>query len=130
LCQAESGITVRELCREHGIIAATFYIRKKKYSGPSLSELRELRQHARRTASSKRLVADLSLESAHPQEIMANALACWPLKVPSGNRPDARLINGFDQILDDLPWIETMSVIPSPSSDSAKSHTSHTVSCG
>jgi hypothetical protein len=30
--------------QKHGISEATFYIWKKKYSGPSLSKLRELRQ--------------------------------------------------------------------------------------
>ena len=44
LRQAESGTTVKEICREHGISDATFYIWKKKYAGLGLSELRELRQ--------------------------------------------------------------------------------------
>src|SRR6516165_3916461 len=44
LHQAESGTTVREICREHGISDAAFYIWKKKYAGLGLSELRELRQ--------------------------------------------------------------------------------------
>src|SRR5579872_4794129 len=34
LHQAESGTTVREVCREHGISDATFYIWKKKYDAP------------------------------------------------------------------------------------------------
>jgi putative transposase len=40
LRQAESGTMVREVCREHGVSDATFYIWKKKYSGLGLSELR------------------------------------------------------------------------------------------
>ena len=32
LQQAESGTTVREVCREYGISDATFYIWKKKYA--------------------------------------------------------------------------------------------------
>ena len=33
LRQAESGTKVSEICREHGISDATFYIWKKKYAG-------------------------------------------------------------------------------------------------
>jgi putative transposase len=34
LREAESGDTVVELCREHGISQQTFYLWKKKYAGP------------------------------------------------------------------------------------------------
>ena len=44
LRQAEGGTRVADICREHGISEATFYIWKEKYSGLGLSELRELRQ--------------------------------------------------------------------------------------
>jgi putative transposase len=43
LRHAEGGTRVADICREHGISEATFYIWKKKYSGLGLSELRELR---------------------------------------------------------------------------------------
>lgn len=51
-----------EICREHGISDATFYIWKKKYAGLGLSELRELRQLREENGKLKRLVADLSLD--------------------------------------------------------------------
>ena len=44
LREAESGETVVEICRKHGISQQTFYLWKKKYAGLGLSELRELRQ--------------------------------------------------------------------------------------
>jgi transposase-like protein len=44
LHQAESGERVADICREHGVSEATFYVWKKKYSGLALNELRELRQ--------------------------------------------------------------------------------------
>jgi putative transposase len=43
LWEAESGETLVEVCRKHGIIQQKFYL-SKKYSGMSLSERRELRQ--------------------------------------------------------------------------------------
>ena len=52
LRQAEGGTRVADICREHGISEATYYIWKKKYSGLGLSELRELGSCARRTPSS------------------------------------------------------------------------------
>ena len=48
LREAESGETVVEVCRKHGISQQSFYLWKKKYAGLGLSELRELRQLARR----------------------------------------------------------------------------------
>ena len=44
LHQAEGGTRISDLCREHGISEATYYVWKKKYAGLGLSELRELRQ--------------------------------------------------------------------------------------
>jgi putative transposase len=74
LHQAESGTTVREVCREHGISDATFYIWKKKYAGLGLSELRELRQLREENSKLKHLVADLSLDRHILQEIVQKKL--------------------------------------------------------
>ena len=64
---------MKEICREHGISDATFYIWKKKYAGLGLSELRELRQ-LRENGELKRLVADLSLDRHILQEIVQKKL--------------------------------------------------------
>jgi len=74
LRQAESGTTVKEICREHGISNASFYIWKKKYAGLGLSELRELRQLREENGKLKRLVADLSLDRHILQEIVQKKL--------------------------------------------------------
>ncbi len=62
LHQAESGTKVADICREHGVSEATYYVWKKKYSGLGLNELRELRQLREENGKLKRLVADLSLD--------------------------------------------------------------------
>ena len=62
LREAESGQTVVEVCRQHGISQQTFYLWKKKYAGLGLSELRELRQLREENSKLKCLVADLSLD--------------------------------------------------------------------
>ena len=74
LRQAESGTKVSEICREHGIGEATYYIWKKRYAGLGLSELRELRQLREENAKLKRLVADLSLDRHMLQEIVRRKL--------------------------------------------------------
>jgi putative transposase len=74
LREAESGETVVEICRKHGISQQTFYLWKKKYAGLGLSELRELRQLREENAKLKRLVADLSLDRHVLQEIVAKQL--------------------------------------------------------
>ena len=74
LRQAESGTRISDICREHGISEATYYLWKKKYSGLGLSELRELRQLREENAKLKRLVADLSLDRHILQEIVQKKL--------------------------------------------------------
>ena len=74
LREAESGGTVVEVCRKHGISQQSFYLWKKKYAGLGLNELRELRQLRDENAKLKRLVADLSLDRHILQEIGAKKL--------------------------------------------------------
>ena len=74
LHQAESGTRISDICREHGVSEATYYVWKKKYAGLGLSELRELRQLREENAKLKRLVADLSLDRHMLQEIVQKKL--------------------------------------------------------
>ena len=74
LHQAEGGAKVADICLEHGVSEATYYVWKKKYSGLGLSELRELRQLREENAKLKRLVADLSLDRHMLQEIVRKKL--------------------------------------------------------
>jgi putative transposase len=60
LHQVDTSTSVDELCRKIGIGRATFYNRKKKYSGLGISELRRLKQLEEKSRKLKRLVADLS----------------------------------------------------------------------
>ncbi len=44
LKQAESGVPVPELCREHGMSSATFYKWRSKYGGMDTSMMKRLKE--------------------------------------------------------------------------------------
>lgn len=71
LKQAELGIRVEEVCRKMGISDATFYKWRAKYAGVGPSELRRLRQLEEENRKLKQLVADLSLDKAMLQAVVA-----------------------------------------------------------
>ena len=71
LKEAELGISVEEVCRKMGISDATFYVWRKKYSGVGPSELRRLRQLEEENRKLKQIVADLSLDKAMLQAVVA-----------------------------------------------------------
>ncbi len=57
----ETGRTVTDLCREHGITQATFYPWRSKYGGTDVSDAQELNRLLDENRRLKQLVADLSL---------------------------------------------------------------------
>lgn len=69
--QAETGISVAEVCRKMGISDATYYTWKKKYGGLGLSELRRLKQLEEENRQLKKLVADLSLDKQMLQDVLS-----------------------------------------------------------
>jgi putative transposase len=74
LKQAELGTAVEEVCRKMGISDATFYNWRKKFGGLGPSEVRRLKQVEEENAKLKRLVADLSLDKAMLQDVLAKKL--------------------------------------------------------
>ncbi len=61
LKQGEAGIKTADLCREHGISAATFYGWKQKFGGMDVSEAQRLKTMEDENRRLKSLVAELSL---------------------------------------------------------------------
>ena len=74
LKQAEDGAPIAEVCRKAGISDATFYNWRKKYAGLMPSEMKRLRQLEEENAKLKRIVADLSLDKAMLQDVLAKKL--------------------------------------------------------
>jgi putative transposase len=62
LKQSEAGAKASELCRQHGISAATFYGWRSKYGGLEVSEAKRLKQLEEENAKLKRIVADQALD--------------------------------------------------------------------
>lgn len=62
---------MEEVCRKMGISEATFYLWKKRYGGVGPSELRRLRQLEEENRKLKQIVADLSLDKAMLQAVVA-----------------------------------------------------------
>ncbi len=63
LHQQESGKSVKEICREHGISDATFYNWKAKYGGMEVSDVRRMKELEDENNRLKRIVANLTLEN-------------------------------------------------------------------
>jgi putative transposase len=71
LKQAENGIPVAQLCREHGMSSATFYKWRAKYGGMDASMMARMKELERENALLKRMYAEEKMKA----EVVAEALA-------------------------------------------------------
>ncbi len=71
LKEGEAGLPVSEVCRKHGISAATWSGWKSKYAGASVSDLTRMRELEVENARLKRMYADLALENAAMKDVIA-----------------------------------------------------------
>jgi putative transposase len=71
LREAEAGAKTADLCRKHGISAATFYNWKAKFGGMDVSEAKRLRALEDENAKLKRLLADAMLDQAALKELLS-----------------------------------------------------------
>ena len=69
--EGQSGLKVVEICRKHGISAATYYAWKSKFSGMTVSELRKLKALQAENAALKRLVAEQQLDIVALKDIVS-----------------------------------------------------------
>lgn len=72
--QGESGLKVKDLCREHGISDATDYNWKAKYGGLEASDLKRLKETESEMAKLKRMYADLALENRALKDLIETKL--------------------------------------------------------
>ena len=69
--EGQSGLKVVEICRKHGISAATYYAWKSKFSGMTVSELRKLKALQTENATLKRLVAEQQLDIVALKDVVS-----------------------------------------------------------
>ncbi len=69
LREQEGGVATAEVCRRHGISAATFYKWKAKFGGLEVSEARRLRTLETENAKLKKLLAEAMLDNAMLKDI-------------------------------------------------------------
>ena len=74
LNEAESGMPIKDVCRQHGISSATYYKWKSKYGGLGVSELKRSKELESENAKLKRMYADLALENTALKDLIEKKL--------------------------------------------------------
>jgi putative transposase len=74
LKEAETGKSIREICREYGISIATFYRWQSLYGGMEVSELARLKELEQENRRLKQMFADTSLENKILKEVIEKKL--------------------------------------------------------
>ena len=62
LQEAESGLTVADVCRKHNCSEQSFYRWKAKFGGMTVSEAKRLKELQRENIDLKQIVADKALD--------------------------------------------------------------------
>ncbi len=70
LGEAESGVSVKELCRRHGFSEASFYLWRNKFSGLEVSDVKRLKTLETENARLKKLLAEAMLEQEVTREVL------------------------------------------------------------
>ena len=66
----EKGLSVADICRDHGISQPTFYNWQRKYGGMEANELKRLKEMESELSQFKRIVADLTLQNVVLKEAL------------------------------------------------------------
>ena len=74
LKEAETGLSVSEICRKYGISDATFYTWRKKFGGMSESDLKRLRQLEEENRRLKHMYAELSIDHRILKDVIEKKL--------------------------------------------------------
>jgi len=71
LKEAEAGVKVTELCRQHGISDVTFYKWRSKYGGLEISEARRLKGLEEENRKLKHIVTEQALDIRALKDVVA-----------------------------------------------------------
>lgn len=70
LREADAGIPVKELCRQHGFSDASYYLWRSKFGGMSVSDAKRLKELEAENTRLKKLLADSLLENEVTREAL------------------------------------------------------------
>lgn len=70
LKEAEAGMPIKDLCRQHGIGVSTFYKWRAKYGGMEVSDVHRLKELEDENRRLKQMYAELSLKSQMQEDII------------------------------------------------------------
>lgn len=74
LKKAESGVAVKDVCRELGVSPATFYQWRSKYGGLEASDLKRMKELEEENRRLKQIYAELSLDHKILKDIVERKL--------------------------------------------------------
>lgn len=74
LKEQQSGKSVNDICREHGISQPTFYQWKSKYSGLEVNQLKRLKELESELAQYKKIVAEQTLHITVLKDVIEKKL--------------------------------------------------------
>ena len=74
LKQAEAGVPVKEVCRQHQISSACYYKWKSRFGGLSVSELRRNRELEAENSKLKRMYAEMAMENYALKDLIEKKL--------------------------------------------------------
>ena len=74
LKEAEQGMKVADICRQHEISQSTYFKWKSKYGGMEAADIRRLKELEAENSKLKRMYADLSLENDALKDLIEKKL--------------------------------------------------------
>ncbi len=74
LKQAEGGVPVSVLCREHGMSSASFYKWRVKFGGMDASLIAEMKDMAEQNRRLKKMYAEMSMQNELLKEALGKSL--------------------------------------------------------
>ncbi len=70
LKEADAGVPVKELCRQHGFSEASYYLWRSKFGGMDVSDAKRLKALESENARLKKLLAEALLEAEVTKEVL------------------------------------------------------------
>ncbi len=70
LREAEAGLPVKQLCRQHGFFEASYYLWRSKFGGMNVSDAKRLKELSTENGRLKKLLAESLLENEVTREAL------------------------------------------------------------